>query len=56
MNKQSFRISTENTQAEIGDIIGGRERISGIVAKQPIVGKILKIVGTTENIQQKVEG
>ena len=42
--------------AEIGDIVGGRERISGIVVKKPIVGKIFRIEGTTEKTELKVEG
>ena len=53
-NTQSVEIKVENVPAEIGDIVGGRERISGYVVKKPIVGKILRISGTTENVELKV--
>ena len=53
-NSQSVTIKVENVPAEIGDIVGGRERISGYVVKKPITGKIYRISGTTENIELKV--
>ena len=53
-NSQSVAIKVENVPAEIGDIVGGREHISGYLVQKPIVGKIYRISGTTENIELKV--
>ena len=55
-NSESFGLNVTEIPAEIGDIVGGRERISGIVVKKPIVGKIFRIEGTTEKTELKVEG
>ena len=55
-NSESFWLNVSEIPAEIGDIVGGRERISGIVVKKPIVGKIFRIEGTTEKTELKVEG
>ena len=53
-NSQSVAIKVENVPAEIGDIVGGRERISGYLVQKPIIGKIYRISGTSENIELKV--
>lgn len=53
-NAQSVIIKVKDVPAEIGDIVGGRERISGYLVQKPIIGKIYRISGTTENIELKV--
>lgn len=45
-----------NLQLEIGDIVGGRERITNTVLKSPVVQKILKIESNRETIEYKVKG
>lgn len=45
----------DGAELEIGDIVGGRERITGTVVKAPIVGKILKIQKGKENIEYKAK-
>lgn len=43
--------------AEIGDIVGGRDRITGMSMAQPITGKIIKVDDTgAVDIQYKLEG
>lgn len=40
----------------IGDIIAGRDRLTGLYLKKPIVNKVLKIKKGKETISYKVEG
>ena len=43
------------TELEIGDVVGGRERITGTVMKVPVAGKILRIQKGKETIEYKAK-
>lgn len=53
INYKELSMSVEEIPAELGDIVGGRERITGLSLKQPITQKILNITDK-EQIQFKV--
>lgn len=56
MNYKSFEISIDDVDLEIGDIVGGRDRYTGILVQKPIVRKILKIKEGTEEIEYQLKG
>lgn len=56
MNYKKLEISVEDMEADVGDIVGGRERITGITLKRPIKSKILKITDGKLEIEYQVEG
>lgn len=56
INYSKIEVDVSDISAEIGDIVGGRERVTGLTIAKPIVQKIFKINGTKETIQMKVEG
>lgn len=43
-------------ELELGDIIGGREQVTGTEVKKPIVRKILKIKDGKAEVEYKVKG
>lgn len=56
-NYKQLKISVENMDLELGDIIGGRERITGIEMKSPVVKKILSVSGKGRaSIEYKLRG
>lgn len=55
-SKECSASVTTDIQMEIGDIIGGRERITNTAVKVPVVRKILKIQDGTESIEYKLKG
>ena len=55
-NHKSLAMSIAEIDAEIGDIVGGRERITGMYAKKPIVTKLLRMEGRNSSIEFKLEG
>lgn len=56
-NYKQLKISVSGMDLELGDIVGGRERITGITMKSPVVRKILTITGKgRETIQYKLKG
>ena len=56
-NYKQLKISISNLDLELGDIVGGRERITGITMKSPVVRKILTVTGKgKETIQYKLKG
>lgn len=56
MNYKSFKMTVSDIDADIGDIIGGRERVTGVLVKSPIKEKILRIKGNSTSISYKLEG
>ena len=59
MNIKKFTVDIDyyiETEMQIGDIVGGRDYITGIVVKKPITGKILNIKDGTYKIEYKIEG
>ena len=56
-NYKQLRISVSNLDLELGDVVGGRERITDITMKSPVVRKIITVTGKgRETIQYKLKG
>ena len=56
-NYKQLKISVSGMDLELGDIVGGRERITGITMKSPVVRKILTVTRKgRETIQYKLKG
>lgn len=58
MNSQTFEmdVASIDTRVEIGDIIGGKDYLTGITAKQPVKAKVWRQENGVENLTYKVEG
>lgn len=58
MNTQSFEmdIATLDINVEIGDIIGGRDYLTGLYMAQPVENKIWRIENGKETIDYKIKG
>ena len=58
MGKQAFKMDVASLEMEvdIGDIVGGRDYITGIYVKKPITGKIWKYKDGEESLEYKIEG
>lgn len=57
-NKEEYNMTMEELEGDmdIGDIVGGRDYITGIVMKKPIGRKIWTIAAGVEKIEYKLEG
>ncbi len=59
MDKKSFQANIRDDvelDMQIGDTISGRDYITGISVKKPIIGKILTIQNGEEKMEYKIEG
>ena len=58
MNNTSFSMDVEslNIDVEIGDIIGGRDYLTGLYAKKPIVKKIYRVEDGEPSLEYGIEG
>lgn len=58
MNSTTFSMDVETLgiDVEIGDVIGGRDYLTGLYAKKPIKGKIHKVTGGKESLEYEIEG
>lgn len=58
MGKQTFKmdVASLGLEVDIGDIVGGRDYITGIYVKKPIAGKIWKYKEGEESLEYKLEG
>lgn len=58
MNSTKFSMDVESLgmEVEIGDIIGGRDYVTGMYAAKPIEKKIYKVSGGTVSIEYEIEG
>ena len=58
MNKTTFNMDVESLGIEvaIGDIVGGRDYLTGMYAKKPIKQKVYTIQGGEPSIEYSVEG
>lgn len=58
MNSTSFSMDVETLgmEVEIGDIIGGRDYVTGMYAAKPIAKKIYKVSGGTSSLEYEIEG
>lgn len=44
-NYKQLKISVDDTDLELGDIVGGRERITNIYMAAPVIRKIVDVTG-----------
>lgn len=59
MDKKSFKANIRDDvelDMQLGDTISGRDYITGISVKKPIIGKILTIQNGEEKMEYKIEG
>lgn len=58
MNSTSFSMDVEalGMEVEIGDIIGGRDYVTGMYAAKPIAKKIYKVSGGSASLEYEIEG
>jgi len=56
INYKKISVSVENVDLEIGDIVAGRDYVTGIYVKRPIVQKILRIKNGVSEVEYKVQG
>lgn len=56
MDYKELHMSAEEVNLDIGDIVAGRDRRSGLYLKKPITGKVLKVNGLSEKVSYTVEG
>ncbi len=57
MNYKQLKISVSDMDLELGDIVGGRERITGIYMTSPVVRKIVSVTGKGRvSIDYKLKG
>lgn len=58
MNSTSFSMDVEtlNMDVAIGDIIGGRDYLTGLYAKKPIVRKIYRVEGGKASLEYGIKG
>lgn len=55
-NYKKINLSVSDTELELGDIVGGRERITGTVLNKPITRKILKMSKKRTTINYEIKG
>ena len=55
-NYKKVNLTIDDIDLEVGDIISGREQITGTSVVKPIIGKILKIKDGRAEIEYKVKG
>lgn len=53
---QKLEMSVQDLDLNIGDIVAGRDRVTGAYLRQPIINKVLKIKNGKESISYKVKG
>ncbi len=57
MNYKQLKISVSDMDLELGDIVGGRERITGIYMTAPVIRKIVSVTGRGRvSIEYKLKG
>ncbi len=58
MNSTTFSMDVETLgiDVEIGDIVGGRDYLTGLYAKKPIKEKIYKVTDGKESVEYEIEG
>lgn len=56
MNYKKINVNVENIDIDIGDIVGGRDYITGMEARLPVTGKIIRVEGGKTEIEYKTKG
>lgn len=55
-NYREMEAHIDNVDVDIGDIVGGRDRITGMSIQHPVVGKILTIKDGEIDVEYKLKG
>lgn len=56
MNYKQLDASLDDVDVDIGDIVGGRDRVTGMTLQKPVVNKILKIQDGKTSVEYKLKG
>lgn len=56
MNYKEMTPYVSNADIDLGDIVGGRDRVTGMYMKQPVVNKILRTQDGKTEIEYKLKG
>ena len=56
MNYKQMDATISDVDVEIGDIVGGRDRITGMSLQKPIVNKILRMNNGIPSVEYKLKG
>lgn len=55
-NYKGMEAHIDNVDVDIGDMVGGRDRITGMSIQQPVVDKILTIKDGETDVEYKLKG
>ena len=55
-NYRGMEAHINNVDVDIGDMVGGRDRVTGMSIQQPVVGKILTIKDDEIDVEYKLKG
>lgn len=55
-NYSGMEAHINNVDVDIGDMVGGRDRVTGMSIQQPVVGKILTIKDGETDVEYKLKG
>lgn len=55
-NYRGMEAHINNVDVDIGDMVGGRDRVTGMSIQQPVVGKILTIKDGEIDVEYKLKG
>lgn len=56
MNYKRMDAKISDVDIDIGDIVGGRDRVTGMTLQKPVAGKILKMQDGTVSVEYKLKG
>lgn len=56
MNYKTINVDVENIDIDIGDIVGGRDYITGVEARMPVIGKIIRSENGKIETEYKIKG
>lgn len=56
MNKKEMNATLDDIDVDIGDIVGGRDRITGMELRKPVAGKILRTKDGKTTIEYRLKG
>lgn len=56
MNYKEFDMTITDVELAVGDIVSGRDYVTGVLVQKPVVGKILKIQKRNISIEYKLKG
>ena len=55
-NYRGMKAHINNVDVDIGDIVGGRDRVTGMSIQQPVIGKILTVKNNEIDVEYKLKG